>query len=79
MTNEQLKTLRLYHRLTVREMSQLTGISIATISGIERGTRNISALTRAKVARVFPQLDSEFISFSRKVDRLSHYKNDSTK
>ena len=37
--------------LSLNEVSDLTGVSVATLSRVERGQRSLAPLTRVKVAR----------------------------
>lgn len=43
---------RAEHGLTLEEVSGLTGYSVATLSRVERGLRDIPPLRRVKIARL---------------------------
>jgi len=51
---ERLTKIRRWRQregLTLAEMSDLTGVSVAMFSLVERGQRTLSPMTRVKVAR----------------------------
>jgi transcriptional regulator with XRE-family HTH domain len=50
LTN-RLRLWRVDHGLTIEELSDLTGMSTAMISRVERGDRQLAPLTKVKVAR----------------------------
>ncbi|MFC5748913.1 helix-turn-helix domain-containing protein [Actinomadura rugatobispora] len=50
-TESLLRTWRRRHALSLEDVSGLSGLSVATISRVERGQRNLAPLTKVKVAR----------------------------
>lgn len=51
--SERLKVLRKRHGLKLREISELTGLSVSYISDIERGRTMPSVETCGKLAEVY--------------------------
>ncbi len=51
-TLSKLRTWREAHGLTLEELSDLTGLSIAMLSRAERGEREITPLRRVALARL---------------------------
>ena len=52
LTPSKLRAWRESHGLTLEELSDLTGLSIAMLSRAERGERQLSPLRRVEVARL---------------------------
>lgn len=46
-----LREWRERHRLTLADISDLTGVSIAMLSRVERGQRRLAPMTRVAIAR----------------------------
>ena len=51
LLNSKLRQWRVGNELTLEEMSDLTGLSVAMLSRVERGERRLAPLTRVRVAR----------------------------
>lgn len=49
--NNKLRNWRHRQGLTLREVSDLTGVSPAMLSRVERGERQLAPLTKVRVAR----------------------------
>jgi transcriptional regulator with XRE-family HTH domain len=47
----RLRLWRVRHGLTLSEVADLTGVSAAMLSRVERGERTLSPMTRVRVAR----------------------------
>jgi transcriptional regulator with XRE-family HTH domain len=53
MINQHLKEMRLSHQLTLKELSEKSGISIGYLSDIERGRTNPSLKTLQALANTY--------------------------
>lgn len=49
--DSRLRTWRKRHDLTLEEVAGLSGLSIAMLSRVERGERNLAPLTKVQFAR----------------------------
>jgi transcriptional regulator with XRE-family HTH domain len=50
-TNNRLRVWRTDHGLSVRDVADLTGFDVSTISRVERGQRCLAPLTKVVLAR----------------------------
>lgn len=64
---KSLKTIRTERKLTLKQTSDLTGVTVATLNNIERGMAAAQRDSRLKIERVFGivnWLDTQFIDVS---------------
>ncbi|MFP7479471.1 helix-turn-helix domain-containing protein [Terribacillus saccharophilus] len=70
MTGEEFQVVRLYMGLTQAQFAEMLGISEASVSFMERGQRNVSAATIAKISKKF-QVTDDYLAFKSNRKRLA--------
>ncbi|MDY0409961.1 helix-turn-helix domain-containing protein [Virgibacillus soli] len=70
MNNQTFADIRRYKNMTMREYAEWLGVSLATVSDLENGKRDVSANIRAKLAHRF-EVTGEFIEYQRRQQSLS--------
>ncbi|MCJ7991120.1 helix-turn-helix domain-containing protein [Priestia sp. OVS21] len=74
MNNETFRMLRLHLGMTQQKFSELIGVSKTTVAFIETGQRPITAVTRAKIAKVF-EINDDFLTFADNLNRITYFNN----
>lgn len=73
--HEKIKTLRTQREITLKELSQLTGLSSGYLSMVERGTTTLTIISLKKIADAFEVEISYF--FDKQVSTTKYYVNKS--
>ncbi|WP_010094474.1 helix-turn-helix domain-containing protein [Ornithinibacillus scapharcae] len=70
MDRETFKSIRLWLGMSQPEFSEFLGISQSTVSRIEAGSRSVTDLVRAKIAKNFEPTE-DFIEFLERSKKLA--------
>jgi len=79
MKNEMLKDIRLYKKMTLREFADWLDVSLATVSMVESGHRNVSENLASKVAHKFDIYDKTFREYAKRRRQVTDFFSDDDK